>query len=147
MLRAIVRQALPGEEANAFAQRVAELRLAVAGDGGDALEAARALRTAIDGVVKRLAVRRFRPEDLRAMLSGLVDDGVAGDYRDYAGAEQATMAIASLLDYLARHGGLADVRRANSGLDRLYDAVKNDEKYRPERFREALADLQKAIVR
>lgn len=147
MLRAIVRQALPGEEANAFAQRVTQLRLAVAGDGGDALDAARALRAAIDGVVKRLAVRRFRPEDLHAMLSGLLGDGVAGDYRDYAGAEQATMAIASLLDYLARHGGLADVRRANAGLDRLYDEVKNDEKYRPERFREALADLRKAIVR
>lgn len=147
MLRAIVRQSLPAEEANAFAQRLNELRLAVAGDGGDALEAARALRAAIDDVVKRLAARRFRTEDLRAMLAGLVDEGLDGDYRDYAGAEQATMAVASLLDYLARHGGLTDLRSANAALDRLYDAVRNDEKYRPERFREALGELRKAVAR
>jgi hypothetical protein len=119
----------------------------VAGAGGVALAAARALRTAIDGVVKRLAARRFRTEDLRAMLAGLIDEGLDGDYRDYAGAEQATMAVASLLDYLARHGGLADLRSANAALDRLYDAVRNDEKYRPERFREALGELRKAVAR
>ena len=57
------------------------------------------------------------------------------------------MAIASLTDYLARHGGLADVRAVNAALDRVYDAVKSDEGYRPERFREALAALRERVVR
>jgi hypothetical protein len=42
MLRQVVRRALPAEGANAFAQRVTELHRAVAGDGGDPHEAARA---------------------------------------------------------------------------------------------------------
>jgi hypothetical protein len=147
MLRAIVRQTLPPEEAQRFAQRMDDLKRAVAGDGGDSLEAAKALRTALDDVVRRLAVRRFRTEDLRGMLAGLVDDGLDGRYHDYAAAEQATMAIASLLDYLAKHGALRDLRAANTALDGVYESVKNDEKYQPERFRVALGELRKVVMR
>ena len=147
MLRAIVRQTLPPEEAERFAQRMDELKRAVAGDGGDSLEAAKALRTALDDVVRRLAVRHFRIEDLRAMLARLVDDGLEGRYHDYPAAEQATMAIASLLDYLARHAALRDLRAANTALDGVYESVKNDEKYQPERFRTALGELRKVVMR
>lgn len=139
MLRQVVRRSLPPEAANAFAQRVTELHRAVAGDGGEALEAARALRATLDDVVAKLAARSFSGEDLRAMLAGLVDDGVAGEYRDYAGAEQATMAIGSLLQFLAKRGELADPAGANAAMDRLLAVVKDDEKYQPERFRAALA--------
>jgi hypothetical protein len=146
MLRQIVRQALPAEEANQFAQRVNELHKAVAGDGGDALDAAKAMRATLDGLVKQLAARTFRPDDLRAMLAGLVDDGVNGQYRDYAGAEQATMAIGSLLNFLARRGELKDPRAANAALDRLHETVKDDEKFRPQRFQAALAAMRGAIT-
>ena len=145
MLRQIVRRTLPAEEANAFSQRVTELHRAVAGDGGDPHDAARAMRATLDAVVARLAARSFRPEDLRAMVAGLVEDGLAGEYRDYAGAEQATMAIGSLLAFLGKRGELKDMRRANAALDRLHATVKDDEKYRPERFRQALGELGKSI--
>ena len=147
MLRAIVRRVLPPEDAGRFASHVAELRRAVSGDGGDALALAQSLRAEVDAVVPRLAAYRFANDDLRAMVADLArGEGDAG-YHDYADAEQATMAIASLLDYLARHGGLADVRSVNAALDRVYDAVKSDESYRPERFREALAALRERVVR
>jgi hypothetical protein len=126
---------------------VTELHRAVAGDGGDPHEAARAMKAAIDAVVPSLASREWRGEDLRAMLAGLVSDGLAGQYRDYAGAEQATMAIGSLLAYLARRGELPGVRSANAALDRLHATVKDDEKYRPERFRAALEDLGRSVAR
>jgi hypothetical protein len=145
MLRQIVRRTLPPEEANAFSQRTTELHRAVAGDGGDPFESARAMRTTLDAVAARLATTTFRPEDLRAMVAGLVEDGVAGEYRDYAGAEQATMAIGSLLAFLGRRGALKDVRRANAALDRLHETVKDDEKFRPERFRLALGEVGKSI--
>jgi len=141
MLRLIVRRVLPVEESNAFAQRVTDLHKAVAGDGGDPLEAARAMRATLDGLVGRIAARAFARDDLQAMLMGLVDDGLAGQYRDYAGAEQATMAIGSLLSFLARSGA-ANARAANAAMDRLHETVKNDEKYRPDAFRAALADLR-----
>ena len=145
MLRQIVRRTLAPEAANVFAQRVAELHKAVAGDGGDPIEAARAMRSTLDDVVGRLAERAFRAEDLRAMVAGLVEDGLAGQYRDYAGAEQATMAIGSLLAFLGKRGELANLGAANAALDRLHETVKDDEKYRPERFRAALAEFGRIV--
>ncbi len=146
MLRQIVRRVLPASEARDFEARAGDLQKAVAGDGsGDTLQAARAMRTMLESVTRQLAARRFQAGDLRAMLSGLVDDGLAGAYHDYSGAEQATMAIASLMSFLAKHGELADVRRANAALDYLYETVKDDEKYRPERFRAALEQVARMV--
>jgi hypothetical protein len=141
MLRTIAARAFPPEQSLELAQQVAQLQRAVAGDGGDALEAARALRASIDALAGSLARRGFDAADLRAMVSGLVAEAAAGQYRDYAGAEQATMAMASLLNYLARRGELADVRGVNAALDKVYEAVKDDETYRPERFQAAVAAL------
>jgi hypothetical protein len=145
MLRQIVRRTLPAEEANAFAQRATELHKAVAGDGGDPHEAARAMKAVIEANLPRLAAHSYGGGDLKAILAGLVEDGMAGQYRDYAGAEQATMAIGSLLAFLGRRGELGDVRGANAALDGLHQAVKDDEKYRPDRFQAALAELGRAL--
>jgi hypothetical protein len=144
MLRQIVRRALSAEDANAFAQRTTELHKAVAGDGGDAIEAAKAMRATLDGVVEQLARRSFGRDDLRAMAAGLVEDGLAGNYRDYAGAEQATMAIGSLLNFMAKRGDV-DARAANAALERVHATVRNDEKYRPDAFRDALGGLGEVI--
>jgi hypothetical protein len=144
MLRQIVRRALPAESA-AFDERVAQLHRAVAGDGGDPLEAAQAMRATLDSLVNQLSFRAFSGEDLRAMVAGLVRDGLEGRYRDYAGAEQATMAIGSLLSFLGKRGELKDFRAANAALDRMHAAVRDDEKFRPERFQAALAELGKAM--
>jgi hypothetical protein len=145
MLRQVVRRTLAPEEANAFSQRVTELHKAVAGDGGDAIEAAKALRAALDVVAEKLARRDFGPDDLRAMALGLVDDGMAGQYRDYAGAEQATMAVGSLLNFLAKRGEV-DARGANAAMDRLLETVKDDEKYRHERFQAALEAVRDTLA-
>ena len=147
MLRQIVRRALPESEARNFGERVAQLHKAVAGDGGDAVESAKAMRAILDTVMRQLAARSFRGEDLRAMLAGLVGDGLDGAYRDYSGAEQATMAIASLASFLGKRGELKDLRAVNASLDRLYETVKDDEKYRPERFRAALDDFGRTLNR
>jgi cytochrome c554/c'-like protein len=147
MLRQIVRRALPAPSADAFEDRLARLHQAVSGDGGDAIEQAKAMRATLDSVINQLAGRHFDLADLRGMLAGLLQDGLDGRYRDYAGAEQATMAIGSLLDFLARRGALQDVRAANRALDAVYETVKNDEAYKPGRFREALAALGRTLGR
>ena len=147
MLRQIVRRTLPAEEANEFAERVNALNRAVAGDGGDPLEAARDLRARLDGIARTLAARAFGGDDLRALLAGLVDDGRDGRYRDYSGAEQATMAIGSLMGFLSRRGELKDARAAREALDRLYDTVKDDEKFRPERFQAALDAVGRTVAK
>jgi hypothetical protein len=147
MLRQIARRVLAAPAAEAFEQRATALHRAVAGDGGDPHEAARSLRLTLDELVRVLARGRFAADDLRAMLSGLVREGIAGRYRDYAGAEQATMAIGSLLAYLARTGGLREVRAANAALDRVHEAVRHDERYRPEAFEAALGELARVLER
>jgi len=146
MLRQIVRVALPAEEANAFAQQVRALHQAVAGDGGDAIETARSLRATLDGIVARLARRNFTVEDLRAIAMGLVDDGRGGQFRDYAGAEQATMAVGSVLNFLARRG-VVESRAANDAMDALLETVKSDERYRDATFRQAMEKVAAVLSR
>ena len=146
MLRQIVRATLPAEDANAFAQRVTALHRAVAGDGGDPVEAARALRESLDSLTGALSRRSFGNDDLRSIAMGLVDDGRSGQYRDYAGAEQATMAIGSVLNFLAKRGAV-DAREANRAMDALLESVRNDERYRAEIFRERLEAVGRTISR
>ena len=77
---------------------------------------------------------------------GLVDDGRAGQYRDYAGAEQATMAIGSVLNFLAKRGAV-DARAANGAMDALLATVKNDERYKDPAFRDALEQVAAVLSR
>jgi len=147
MLRQIVRVTLPPAEAREFEDRVTRLHRAVAGEGGEALEEAKTLRTAIDALVPRIAARTYGAQDLSAMLGGLVADGASGMYRDYAGAEQATMAIGSVLDFLAKRGAVPDVKAANAALDRLHREVRDDERFRPAQFMDALAQLGRIVIR
>jgi hypothetical protein len=144
MVRQIVRQVLPAQEKE-YNGQVSALYRAVAGEGGDTKEAATKLRAGLDRVVEKVAEKNFDGKDLRGILSGLVDDGLAGEYSDYAGAEQATMAIGSVLNFLARRGELKQVRSANAALDKLHAEVRNDETFRPEKFRAALEGLGKTV--
>lgn len=146
MLRQIVKTTFPAESGT-FNDLVLALHKAVAGEGGDALDAARKLRKGLDAVIARLRGQAFGDAELRAILRGLIDDGLAGQFTDYAGAEQASMAIGSVLNFLARRGALRDVKTANASLDRLFETVKDDEKYRPERFQQALGGLKTTVAR
>ena len=146
MVRQIVRRMLPGETAT-FNDLVLQLHRGVAGEGGDALEAARRLRQGLGSIIEKLRGREFGDADLKAIAAGLVEDGLSGQYHDYAGAEQATMAMGSVLNFLAKRGALGDVKRANAALDRVYESVKDDEKYKPERFQQALAGLKPIVAR
>jgi cytochrome c554/c'-like protein len=141
MLRHIARRTWSAPRADAFDTTIAQLHKAVAGDGGEPLEAARSMHAQLDGLVAAIAGRTYAVADVRAMAASLVREAADGRYRDYAGAEQATMAVASLMGWLARHGGLGELREANAALDRVYETVRHDERYRPERFRDAMGAL------
>ncbi|MFZ3322526.1 MAG: multiheme c-type cytochrome [Usitatibacter sp.] len=145
MLRQIARVVLPAEGANEFAQKTTDLNKAVAGDGGDPEEGVKQMRAAIVAMTPAIVAHSFTGADLRAMLSGLADDGARGEYHDYSAAEQATMAIGGLMSFLGRRGDIKDFRGANAALDRLYDTVKDDEKFRPEQFRTALEELRATV--
>lgn len=139
MVRHIARRVAPGE-AESFAKASAALHAAIAG-GGDALAQAKRVRTAIQALMPRIEKHKFTPEDMHGIFNGLIDDGLAGQYSDYQGAEQAAMALQALADFMSRRGLLVPptIRPA---MDRMMTAVANDESYRAVEFTLALRELR-----
>ena len=78
-----------------------------------------------------------------------MEEGLAGEFVDYAAAEQATMATSAILQAMvddnvitrAKYIELSDV------LDDCYRAIEKDEEYDPRQFLAALQRLQSAIPR
>ncbi len=143
MVRQIARVVDPalGERISAT---MTQLQQSVTG-GGDAAGQARALKADMADLVARLDKRAFGEAEMRAVLAGLVDDGLNGQYRDYAGAEQATMAIGSVANFMYQKGALKSARDINGGLAGLQAAVANDERYRPDQFVAALRSFRGTV--
>lgn len=144
MLRQIARRVVPGE-ADAFAQQVARLHKAVA-TGNDALAQARVVEELIASMITKIGAHQFSSEDVRGILFGLIDDGLAGQYTDYQGAEQAVMAVQSTADFMGRQG-LLRTEPLRPAMKRLLTVVAYDEKYQPAAFEQALRDLRAGIER
>jgi ribulose 1,5-bisphosphate carboxylase large subunit-like protein len=89
----------------------------------------------------------FKQADMRALLTGVISHGLRGEYVDYAAAEQATMALAAIIDAMKdaemltqpQYQGLINV------LNKCYDAVEKDEAYEPKKFLGALQALEAAV--
>ncbi len=110
--------------------------------GGDAIGQARTLKADMATLIAVLDKRTLGEADMRAILAGLVNDGLAGQYRDYAGAEQATMAIGSVANFMYQRGVLKSARDVNGGLAALQAAVADDERYSPGQFQTALRNFR-----
>jgi hypothetical protein len=95
----------------------------------------------VAAMIPRIERYNFTTEDLRGMMLGIIDDGLAGQYVDYQGAEQATMAMQGMVDFLRRQGLLRApaVRRT---MTKLLAAVARDEKYQPAAFEQTLKELR-----
>jgi hypothetical protein len=143
MVRQIARVVDPalGER---IASTMTRLQQTVTG-GGDAIGQARALKGEMATLIAVLDKRTIGEADMRAVLAGLVNDGLAGQYRDYAGAEQATMAIGSIANFMYQRGVLKSARDVNSGLTALQAAVANDERYSPAQFQAALRNFRGTV--
>jgi hypothetical protein len=91
--------------------------------------------------------RDFGAADMNAVLTGLVEGGIAGDFQDYSAAEQAVMAMASLVDALRAAGDLANDRgaRLEAGIKTLYTVLENENAYQPARLVAELRNLEQAL--
>jgi len=125
-------------------QSIDRLQQAVAGQGGSPEAAARAVNGQMEELIIKLQTQMFDAPELRVVLTGLIDDGVHGQYRDYAGAEQATMAISSVAKFMHQSGILKSATDFNRALAGVYAAVADDERYRPAQFQAALRSLKGA---
>jgi hypothetical protein len=115
------------------------------GSGNDALMQAHALKADMKTLIPALEAHQFTEADMRGILNGLVNDGLSGQYHDYAGAEQATMAIGSVANFMYQRGILKSARNINGGLDALQKTVANDERYNPAQFQAALRNFRAVV--
>lgn len=136
MLRTILRQTEP-PLAERFVQAVGALHRAVAGDGPLAARA-EAVKALADEAAGKLAASGVSDAQLRAMALALVDDGLAGAYADYVAAEQASMALGSVVAALHAGGRLRGAASLNRGLATLRAGLVDDEAYQAEDFRSRL---------
>ena len=91
----------------------------------------------------------FGRADMQALLAGVIADGKASEYVDFAAAEQATMAVSSILAAMKAGGHIADDAFAamNQSLRKLLAAVEKDEAYRAPAYRLALEEFEKTMPR
>ena len=147
MLRVIsdqVDQALGSE----FTQRTLALHKSTrAGTYGEMLDAAKALKKVLGKLMNKFANHEFGKDDTRALLAGVVADGLKGEYRDYPGAEQATMALSAIVEAMRQSGDIdsAQYEALNAVLDQAYAAVAKDEEYKSAVFIAALTQFKSAM--
>lgn len=144
MLHLILRQTAPAQ-ADSFKAAVAQLNQAVAGQG-DMAVTAKALKVQAQQASARIGQSGLSSEQLRRMALSLVDDGLAGAYADYAGAEQATMALGSVVNTLNLQGQLKSVAQVNKGLANLRAGLANDEAYQPSEFQARLRAFRPLVA-
>ncbi len=148
MLRNIVKAVNPAGT-TAMSSQIQRLHQAIAGEirGADPLAEARKLNQIVEQQIRFFEQRHFATTDIQTILRNLVDEGLAGSYTDYAGAEQAFMAISGVAGYLQKSGGVSApiARQINSLLASMRKTLAQDEKYQPEAFRSDLQKLRQLI--
>ncbi len=148
MLRLLARRLAP-EEATSLTTQLRALHGAMSEGRGDAGAVAREVKAVADRLVQRFARHAFGADDMRALLAALIADGREGHFTDYGGAEQATMAIASIVQALRRAGGATEAQHneLKAAIEQCYAATAKDEAYDPAVFARALAGVEKALPR
>jgi hypothetical protein len=146
MLRLLARRLAP-EEGTALAGQLRALHGAMSEGRGDPGAVAREIRGIADRLVQRFARHSFAPEDMRGLLAAIVADGREGQFADYAGAEQATMAIASVTQALQRAGALTEAQHGElkAAIEQCYAATAKDDAYSPSAFGRALQAVERAL--
>ncbi len=109
--------------------------------------AASTLRGSVAPLIDRLAQHRFDGDAMHKLLRAVLREAATREYTDFAAAEQATMAVAAILNALKRSGQIDEARfkRYNDVLDRAYKAVERDEMFKPADFIAALDALDQVV--
>jgi len=148
MLRIIAARVDPAA-AKTIADHMLALHRATTVNWADAQREARAVREAANQLIPVLAGHDFTREDMRALADGLIAAELAGDDIAYPGAEQATMALSSIVNAMkvAGYASEQQAKTMNDALNGLYEAVAKDDTYKPAAFLVALRDFQKVMPR
>lgn len=96
---------------------------------------------------KVLSAYNMSDDDMQAVLSALIESGASGRMIDYASAEQTTLVIGATIDEMERSGQITPVQGEAlfAELNKAYNAIQNDDAFKPEAFAAAMRDLRAAI--
>ncbi len=132
---------------NQLRERTTALHTATRENHAAMLDAARALKGVTAQLIDRFAGREFKADDMKVLLNGVIASGLTGDYVDYAGAEQASMALGTIVTAMQNVGALqrGQMDGVNAALDKVFAAVDDDEKYQPQTFQASLREFQQAM--
>ncbi len=147
MLRIIAERVDPGL-ARSLGERMLAFHKATTGSRADSLREAQAVRDIANQLVGKFSSHGFGRDDVRALATGVINDGLSkNDFVEYAAAEQATMALSSIVNAMRNTGMLneAQFKTTNEALNKLYDATSKDELYKPTVFAAALRDFNQAL--
>ena len=134
----------------AAAQRVfeqtRELHRATTQSRDATFAAARTLRATIAEVLPKVAAFKYDAPSLDVILASIIADGERGEFRDFVAAEQVAMASQSVVVAFENDGKLDKERAASlhARLDKVYDAVKDENGYSMARFDASLKELRAA---
>jgi hypothetical protein len=108
--------------------------------------AARALNATLEGLLPKVAAYNYDVASLNSILASMLADAQQGEFRDYAAAEQASMAAQSLVVAFENDGKLDKAHAAamHAKLDGLYATVKDEDHYSMAPFVTALKELRAA---
>jgi hypothetical protein len=146
MLRVIAARVAPAT-AKALGEHMLALHHATTVNWDMVTRDAREVRHLAMELVQTLSSHDFTRDDMKALAEGVIAIGLTGDDTDYSGAEQATMALGSIVSAMKSSGYLntEQIKSMNDALTALDKLIADNATYQPATFVKTLKDFQKAI--
>ena len=141
MLLATAKQIAP-ELANTLESQVRTFHASVSGNGAQMPAMNSLIRTA-DLLIAKIESTNFTKTQTLDILDMVITDTLTRRYTDYVAAEQAVMAVDTLLSSMiaAKQVGRGDVTDMRKEINIAYDAVENPNTYNQDRLTAALRNL------
>jgi hypothetical protein len=125
MLRLIAARVAP-EAAKALGEKMRAMHFAVGESRDETRRLAGEIRVLERQLVEAFGRHEFVRADMQALLAGVIADGEAQEFIDFASAEQAPMAISSIVNAMKAAGHVSDdvFVAMNAALQKLNAAVE-----------------------
>jgi hypothetical protein len=146
MLRVVAARLAP-VAAKALSEHMLALHHATTENWQAVVREAAEVRRAATELEHSLSSHDFTRDDMKDLAEGVVSVALSGDDTDYSGAEQATMALGSIVSAMRMSGYLTaeQTNAMNDALSGLDQSIADDVTYRPETFVKAIKVFQKTI--
>lgn len=110
-------------------------------------DAAKKTRSTARAAVEAIASKELSGADMKGAMQAIITKGSKGYFADYETAEQATLAMGSILEAMrvAGHINSAAYEQISTKMEPVYASVANDEKYVPAQFIGAVRSLSAAL--